>query len=199
MANFLNWFRPAASREGDGRRRYKGTASEHGGGWHIHQRRLTRLYAFPCVPTSPETTLLKLECSVSRQLNGTVYTYAGFDLHPYLYLIPNGQPFPDHLVSPPFTVSLFASGTGEGTEPDPVFRGGFFEMSACSIEEQPDTASLGIYNNIDAAMWAKTLSFGTSFGISIIAKDNNRTPLLGLEMHNDPTFSALYRELINAA
>jgi hypothetical protein len=92
--------------------------------WQRRGDTLVRSYEFSGMPSPEKTAYLRIECYVTRYLNGNLGTYLRFLLRPYLYLMPNRQPFEDHLTTAPFVVCLFAAGSGAGTEADPLLRGG---------------------------------------------------------------------------
>jgi hypothetical protein len=166
--------------------------------WKVREDRdevgMSRLYTFANTPAPGRTTLLKLECSVSRQLNGVVRTYIGIDIQPYLYLIPDRRPFSEELTKPPFLVYLFSCSSGRGTEADPLARGGVFNTLGCSIKDRPDAASLGIYNEGDARAWIKTMSYDADLTLSFLS--DKFMPLLKLTLSNDSSFRRLYREIL---
>lgn len=162
------------------------------GKWQIERDLLIREYEFSGLPLPQPTGSLRIECWVPQYPSGTIGTEIKFVLRPYLYLLHDQQPFPDHYVTPPFLVGLTAAGSGQGTEADPILRGGLIEVSAFSIEEQPDTAVLPV-NPRDVALVVRTISTGEKLTFTIYTHEAEPPVKLRLELSNDQDFARLYR------
>jgi len=104
---------------------------------------------------------LRVTCSVSRYLNGTFATDLHFRLKPYLFLMPDKEPFQAHLVKAPFILGLIADGSGRGTEADPLVRGGMFEVNGSASEDDPETVFLHIISSNNTMLAVRTLAVGT--------------------------------------
>jgi hypothetical protein len=165
------------------------------GGWRLEKDAVIRDYEFPGAPTSDTTTTLKVTCWVTRYANGKLATTIDFVLKPYLYLMPDGQSFPDHLVTPPFTVCLFAAGSGAGTEDDPIMRGGFYTVIACSRESEPDEVFLRLDVWRENASAVNVIATGEKLTFSIHQPKADPPIRLKLELANDRQFVNLYRQI----
>src|SRR5262245_39282871 len=112
------------------------------GKWHVQGDRFFRVYEFSGLPPPVTSASIKLLCALSTYANGYISKYFRFFLRPYLYLQPSRVPFEAHYVPAPFFVGL--TGEGAGTEASPLFLGGVFNVSACSVEEDADTVMLDV-------------------------------------------------------
>ena len=133
--------------------------------------------------------------SVSRWDNGTLATYLTFYLTPYLYLIPDAEPFEPHLVKAPFALGLVADGSGLGTEASPLVQGGMFEVNASANEDVPDTAIFGIISSRDTALATRTLAIGKDLTLTLIDYETEPPVKLRLRLKGDPNFAQLYERL----
>jgi hypothetical protein len=140
-------------------------------------------------------TSLRIECSVSRWDNGTLATYLRFYLTPYLYLIPDAEPFEARLVKAPFALGLVADGSGLGTEASPLVQGGMFEVNASANEEVPDTAILGIVSSRDTMLAMRTLAVGKDMTFTLIDYEMEPPVRLRLRLTGDRNFASLYERL----
>ena len=163
-------------------------------GWTIKEDRLVREYAFSNLAAPAPETYLRIECSLSQYLSGSIGINLTFCLRPYLYLVPNGVPFDDSLVTAPFLVSLFAAGSGAGTEDSPIYRGGMFSVAGSSYEEELDTASLYTNNNFSTKHWVTAMASGEQLTFAILEKDTGK-PMLSLTLPNDMEFGRLFKQL----
>jgi hypothetical protein len=178
----------------------KPAATTENGKWRSQTGKLVCNYELSGLPPPQTTTSLKIECSVSRYLNGTLGTHLRFYLTPYLYLIPHARPFEDHLVKASFALGLVADGSGLGTETSPLVQGGMFEVNASAYEDDPDTVVLGIISSRDTALALKTLAIGTVLTLTLI--EHETEPLLyplRLRLNGDPNFAKLYERLQRSA
>jgi hypothetical protein len=175
------------------------TQSVKTSGWQDRDGGIAKTFEFSGLSTPQSTITLTIWCSLSRYDSGEFGVYVGFRLRPYLCLMPNGKPFEYSLTRAPFLVSLFAASSGAGTEADPIFRGGWFEVDACAIEAEPKTADFGIMNTRDVALAVKTISTGETLYFGI--RDSNANPpmRLKLELPNDSEFTRRYAQLCNSA
>jgi hypothetical protein len=113
------------------------------GRWREEDGRLVCDHQVTTVLPQQIATSVRMGCSVSRYLNGTLDTNLWCELTPYLYLMPDDEPFEPHLVKAPFALGLVADGTGRGTERDPLIQGGVFEVNASASEDEPRPRYLG--------------------------------------------------------
>ncbi len=166
------------------------------GKWQMQEKRIARQYAFPDMPTPESTTSLRIVCSLMRHPNGVVGTYLRFYLRPYVHLLPDRQPFDpeDGLVKAPFSVGLFAAGSGIGTQADPLLRGGLFEVSACGIEDEPETVLLDVTEERDAILGVKAISTGEELTFTVYDNEADPPVKLRLELPNDRDFARLYSQ-----
>jgi hypothetical protein len=119
-----------------------------------------------------------------------------FYLTPYLYLIPDEEPFETHLVKAPFTLGLVADGSGQGTEASPLVQGGMFEVNASGNEDSiPDTVILQIISSRDTALAVRTLALGKDLTFTLIDYDTEPPVKLRLRLSGDPNFAPLYERL----
>jgi hypothetical protein len=91
--------------------------------WRLSERKLIRTYIFYGVTPPESSTSLTIEFYVSKQPSGYIHTRLCFYLRPYLYLLPDRAPFPDHYVMPAFRLGFFG-GSGAGTEASPTTNSG---------------------------------------------------------------------------
>jgi hypothetical protein len=122
-----------------------------------------------------------------------------FYLRPYLYLLPDRVLFeePGVLVAAPFLVGFMAAERGEGTEESPVYLGGLFEVSACSVEEDPDTVDLIIDRPGVVHLCVKAFSTGSEMTFSIRDEQRDHHPVkLLLKLQNDQDFERLYNKML---
>ncbi|MCP2209671.1 hypothetical protein [Bradyrhizobium diazoefficiens] len=140
-------------------------------------------------------TSLRITCSVSRYLNGTIDSDLHFRLAPYLFLMPDEQPFEPHLVKAPFILGLVADGSGRGTEDDPIVRGGMFEVNGSAGEDDPETAFLGIISRRDTMLALRTLGVGTDLTLTLMDHDADPPVRLRLRLKGDPAFARLFESL----
>ena len=168
--------------------------------WHLQGSTLIRFYEFSGSPTPNTTTSLKVVCAVYRAPAGYIMPSFDFYLRPYLYLIPDRVPFeePGVLVTAPFLVGLMAAAPGEGTDESPLYLGGLFEVSACSIEEDPDTVNVIIDRPPDVGLCVKAFSTGSEITFSIRDDQADRPVKLRLKLQNDQDFERLYNKLLNS-
>jgi hypothetical protein len=179
-----------------GNEQNQGEPSEQGGGkWRFEGDQLVRNYELSGLPQPQRTTSLRIECAVSRWDNGVLATFLHFYLTPYLYMIPDGQPFEAHLVKAPFTLGLEADGSGKGTEASPLVQGGMFEVNASANEDIPDTAILGIISSRDTALATRTLALGKDLTLTLIDYETEHPVKLRLRLKGDPNFAQLYERL----
>jgi hypothetical protein len=161
-------------------------------GWKIEENKLIREYKFSQLPPPETETYLRIQCSLSRQLNGFVSIHLNFCLRPYLYLMPDRLPFESHIVGAPFALSLFASGSGAGTQESPIFRG---EMSGvAAYEGEPGTAVLFTDIQSTVVNWIKAISTGEELIFAIVDQETDNTKLR-LRLPNDREFQKLYENL----
>jgi hypothetical protein len=173
----------------------KSKPSTETGKWRVQGSKLVCDYELSGLPPPQTTTSLKIECTVSRWDNGTLATYLTFYLTPYLYLIPDAEPFEPHLVKAPFALGLVADGSGLGTEASPLVQGGMFEVNASANEDVPDTAILGIISSRDTALVTRTLALGKDLTMTLIDYETEPPVKLRLRLKGDPNFAQLYEKL----
>jgi hypothetical protein len=161
-------------------------------GWTVREDLLVREYEFWNLPPPATQTYLRIECFLSRYDNGYIATNLRFCLRPYLYLMPDRSPLADHIVDAPFSVSLFASGSGEGTEVSPIFRGGIFDVAA--YEDEPETAFLFTDIETSVALWINALSAGVELTFAIVDRETGNIKLR-LCLPNDQKFKKLCKNL----
>jgi len=167
-----------------------------GGKWLIDGDKLVCNFELTGLPPPQTTTSLRIECAVSRWDNGVLATYLDFYLTPYLYLIPDHEPFEPHLVKAPFALGLVADGSGRGTEASPLIEGGMFEVNASGNGEAiPDTAILRIVSSRDTALATGTLALGKNLTLTLIDYETEPPVKLRLRLKGDPNFSQLYERL----
>jgi hypothetical protein len=166
--------------------------------WHLQGSTLIRFYEFSDSPAPNTTTSLKIECSVDRADAGYIMPRFDFYLRPYLYLLPDRVPFeePGVLVTAPFLVGFMAAERGEGTEESPVFLGGSFEVSAYSVEEDPDTVGLIIDRPGVVHLCVKAFSTGSEMTFSIRDEQADHPVKLRLKLQNDQDFERLYNKML---
>jgi hypothetical protein len=143
--------------------------SAENGKWRSQDSKLVCNYELSGLPPPQTTTSLKMECSVTRYLNGTLDTYLRFYL---------------------------TDGSGLGTEASPSVQGGMFEVNASANEDVPDTAILGIISSRDTMLAVRTLAIGKDLTLTLI--DHETVPLsnpLRLRLNGDPNFAQLYERL----
>lgn len=170
------------------------------GKWRSEGGHLVYNYELTGLPSPQTTTSLRIQCAVSRWANGVLATYLDFYLTPYLYLIPDQEPFEPHLVKAPFLVGLVADGSGRGTEASPLVQGGMFEVNASGNEETiPDTVILRIVSSRDTALAVRTLSLGADLTFTLIDYDTEPPVKLRLRLPGDRNFAPLYERLQRSA
>lgn len=162
--------------------------------WRFDGSKLVYNYELSQLPPQT-TTSLKIECTVSRYLNGKLGTHLRFNLTPYLYLLPGKKAFEAHLVKAPFVLGLVADGSGKGTEASPLVQGGMFEVNASAYEETPDTVCLGIISSRDTMLAARTLALGKDLTLTLIDYDSEPPVRLRLRLPGDDNFASLYDRL----
>jgi hypothetical protein len=140
-------------------------------------------------------TSLRIECSVSRYLSGTLDTNLYFYVTPYLYLMPDEEPFEAHLVTAPFVLGLVADGSGQGTEASPLVQGGMFEVNASADEDVSDTAILNIISSRDTMLAVRTLALGKDMTFTLIDYETEPPVKLRLRLTGDRNFASLYERL----
>jgi hypothetical protein len=165
------------------------------GKWRFDGSGLVCNYELSDLPPPQTTTSLRIECSVSRYLNGKLDTNLRFELTPYLYLIPDEEPFEAHLVKAPFVLGLVADGSGKGTEASPLLQGGMFEVNASAYEDAPDTSCLGIISSRDTMLAVRTLTLGSDLTFTLIDYDMEPPVRLRLRLPGDRNFASLYDRL----
>jgi hypothetical protein len=163
--------------------------------WQLQGQRLVCQLDLSNLPSPQPDTSLEIKCSVSRYLNGTVATDVSIKLRPYLYLMPDGQPLPDHLVKPPFLLGLVADGSGAGTEASPLVQGGYIETLACA-QEDVDAAFLQVSAR-DTALVLRTVARGRDMTLTLLARDLGAVKLR-LRIPGDSSFAQLYQRLQNS-
>jgi hypothetical protein len=174
----------------------KGEPSVQGGKWRSEGGRLVCNYELTGLPPPQTTTSLTIQCAVSRWANGVLATYLDFYLTPYLYLIPDQEPFEPYLVKAPFALGLVADGSGRGTEASPLVQGGMFEVNASGNEETiPDTAILRIISSQETALAVRTLALGKDLTLTLIDYDTEPPVRLRLRLPGDRNFASLYERL----
>jgi hypothetical protein len=158
-----------------------------------------RTYRFYGVTPPEPSTSLKIEFYISRYLSGHVHTRLSFYLRPYLYLLPDRAPFPDHFVTPPFRLSFFG-GSGAGTEASPTFLGGIFKLSACTLHGCDGMALLEIDQTRDVMACVAVISSGEPITFTLIDEEGGMSIKLRLQLTNDQErrFQQLYGDLMNA-
>ena len=168
------------------------------GKWLFDGSKLVCNYELSELPPPQTTASLRIECSVSRYLNGKLDTHLRFQLTPYLYLT-DEEPFEAHLVKAPFVLGLVADGSGKGTEASPLVQGGMFEVNASAYEETPDTAHLGIISSRDTMLAVRTLALGKDLTFTLIDYDTEPPVKLRLRLPGDRNFASLYDRLQRSA
>lgn len=138
------------------------------GRWRLHEGRLVCEHNVTAVLPDQVATSVRMRCSVSRFLSGTIDTNLWVELNPYIYLMNDGKPFAPHLVRPPFALGWVADGTGRGTESDPLVQGGVFEVDACASADEPEIAALNIVSSKDTALAVRTLGIGTNLTLTLV-------------------------------
>ena len=161
--------------------------------WRAHGSKLIRTFEFSGLPPPETTTALRIECVLSKYASGFVDTHLRFFLRPYLYLLPSPQPFEDHLVEPPFSVGLVA----DGSSGEMLVDGGVVRVSACSIEDEPDTAMLDVASTEDVALCVRAISSGKELTFTILGQPE-ASVRLRLRLHNDREFQQFYDGLRRA-
>lgn len=169
--------------------------SVQNGKWRFEGSSLVCNHELSGLPPPQTTTSLRIECAVSRWDNGVLATYLNFYLTPYLYLIPDEEPFEAHLVKAPFALGLVADGSGKGTEASPLVQGGMFEVNASANEDIPDTAILGIISSRDTMLAVRTLALGKDLTFTLIDYDTEPPIRLRLRLPGDRNFASLYDRL----
>jgi hypothetical protein len=160
--------------------------------WQIEGNYLIRQYEFSGLPSPQPTALLQIVCRLIRNpASGRIATEIKVVLQPYLYLLDDQQPFPDYFVDAPFLVGLRAASYGQGTDDDPIYRGGLFEVSAYSYEA-PDTAAL-VLNPRDWTKVLNAVSTGKKLTFGIYTHDLK--PRLCLKLPNEKDFVRLHDQL----
>ena len=165
------------------------------GKWRQEGSRLVCEHSVIAVLPEEVATSMRLVCSVSRYLNGTLDTNLRFELTPYLYLLPDGEPFEPPLIKAPFALGLVADGAGRGTESDPLIQGGVFEVNASAAEDAPETAMLGIVSSRDTMLAVRTLGIGSDLTLTLMDYDAEPPVRLRLRLPGDPSFARLYNQL----
>lgn len=165
------------------------------GRWRQEGGRLVCEHNVTAVLPEQIITSVRLVCSVSRYLNGTLDTNLRFELTPYRYLLADGEPLEPHLVKPPFALGLVADGMGRGTESNPLIPGGVFEVNASATEDDPETAILGIVSSGDAMLAVKTLGIGSDLTLTLVDYEAEPPVRLRLRLPGDPSFARLYDRL----
>ncbi len=161
-------------------------------GWMVREDQLVREYEFSNLPPPATEANIRIQCSLSRYLNGHIATHLRFCLRPYLYLMPDCLPVEGEIVETPLAVSLFASGSGAGTEEDPILRGGMFDVAA--YEDEPETAVLFTDVTFCVVQWVKALSTGVELTFAIVDRETGNIKLR-LRLPNDQQFKKLYKNL----
>jgi hypothetical protein len=157
--------------------------------WKIEKNTLTRFYKFSGLPPPETTASLKITFYVGKYETGLVYAILTFYLRPYRNVLPEGVPY--ELVKAPFTVSLFAAGSGAGTEKSPLMRGGIFDVQMCATEE-PDTVLLRTEDEASIDQFVTAICSGEDLTFTIMGKS---IPKFQLTLPNDFEFTRLYSEL----
>jgi hypothetical protein len=165
------------------------------GRWREEDGRLVCDHQVTTVLPQQIATSVRMGCSVSRYLNGTLDTNLWCELTPYLYLMPDDEPFEPHLVKAPFALGLVADGTGRGTERDPLIQGGVFEVNASASEDEPETAILGIVSSRDTMLAVRTLGVGSDLTLTLMDYNAEPPVRLRLRLKGDPAFTRLYDRL----
>jgi len=161
--------------------------------WHVERTTLSRTYNFSNVPSPGMSTSLRIECHLSKFLSGFICTEFIFCLRPYLYLMPSQQPFEDHYVPAPFSVTLWVAG-GAGTEASPVMEGGQFKgLSGFSVEDEPETAFLVMGRQDYVMLCVRAIASGREMTFTL--SDEAEGAKLRLRLPNDLDFYFLYAKL----
>jgi hypothetical protein len=106
--------------------------------------------------------------------------------------MPDRLPSEGEIVDTPLAVSLFASGSGAGTEEDPILRGGMFDVAA--YEDEPGTAVLFTDQTFCVVQWVKALSTGVELTFAVVDREAGNIKLR-LRLPNDQKFKKLYKNL----
>lgn len=169
--------------------------------WKFEKRTLiSRAYEFPRQRPGELGAYLRIECSVTRYLNGNLGTYLFFVLRPYVDLMPDRQPLDpdDGILSVPFSVGLVADGSGAGTQASPLVRGGIVKVGGCAIWDQPDTISLDVVSAEDTALCINAISTGQPLTFTILDHESDRSVKLRLRLDNDLDFKKAYKRICDA-
>jgi hypothetical protein len=174
----------------------EGEPSVQNGKWRFEGDQLVCNYELTGLPPPQTTTSLRIECAASRWDNGVLATYLDFYLTPYLYLIPDEEPFEPHLVKAPFALGLVADGSGRATEASSLVQGGMFEVNASGNEDTiPDTVILRIISSRDTLLAVRTLALGRDLTFTLIDYDTEPPVKLRLGLPGDRNFAPLYERL----
>ena len=143
------------------------------------------------------TVLLKIDCTFSRELNGSVHNAIRFYLEPYLFFQPSQQPFENHLTKPPYSIGLIADGSGRGTEEDPLVIGGFLEVFACSFGDEDETVMFDV-NARSMRTCLRALMAGSNLTFTISDYESDPPIKARFRLPNTTEFSKLYERLRRA-
>jgi hypothetical protein len=169
--------------------------------WRLENKMLVRTYEFSGLPPPEVKTTLEIEFYVSKAPSGYVHTRLSFNLRPYLYLVPDRSPFPDHFIDPPFSLGFFG-GSGAGTEESPALLGMVFSQALTAFApEGEDMAVLELDQPKTVNMCIKIISSGANITFFMISKNKETLVQLRLELPNDQKlrFTSLYQDLLNNA
>jgi len=84
------------------------------GKWRFEGSKLVCNYELSELRPPQTPSSLRIECAVSRWDDGVLATYLDFYLAPYLYLIPDEEPFEAHLVKASFVLGTGSRRVGKG-------------------------------------------------------------------------------------